>query len=125
MLICENQKVVLTEECPLEPHANAPRSVREKYDSWQMANNKARCYMLACMNDVLRTNHANVETAYEIWESLHSMFGRQSDQCRHKAIKAYLTTKIRKGVSVREHVLNMINLIHEAEIHGAIVDEKT
>ena len=33
-----------------------------------MANNKARCYMLACMNDVLRTKHENVETAYEIWE---------------------------------------------------------
>ena len=32
---------------------------------------------------------------------------------------------MRKGVSVREHVLNMINLIHEAEIHGATVDEKT
>ena len=77
------------------------------------------------MNDVLRTKHENMETAYEIWESLHSMFGRQSDQCRHEATKAYLTTKMRKGVSVREHVLNMINLIHEAEIHGATVDEKT
>ena len=30
---------------------------------------------------------------------------------------------MRKGVSVREHVLNMINLIHEAEIHGATVDK--
>ena len=107
MLICENQKFVLTEECPPEPHANAPRSVREKYDSWQMANNKARRYMFACMNDVLRTKHENVETIYEIWESLHSMFGRQSDQCRHEATKAYLTT------------------IHEVEIHGATVDEKT
>ena len=53
------------------------------------------------------------------------MFGQQSDQCRHEATKAYLSTKMRKGVSVREHVLNMINLIHEAEIHGATVDEKT
>jgi len=81
--------------------------------------------MLVCINDVLRTKHENVETTYEIWESLNSMFGRQSDQCRHGATKAYLTTKMRKGVSVREHVLNMINLIHEAEIHGATVDEKT
>ena len=76
VLICENQKFVLTEECPPEPHATASRSVREKYDSWQMANNKARCYMLACMNDILRTKHENMETAYEIWESLNSMFGR-------------------------------------------------
>ena len=33
VLICENQKFVLTEECPPEPHANAPRTIREKYDS--------------------------------------------------------------------------------------------
>ena len=113
------------EECPPEPHATASRNVREKYDSWQLANNKARCYMLACMNDVLRMKHENMETAYEIWESLSSMFGRQSDQSRHEATKAYLMTKMKKGSSVREHVLNMINLIHEAEIHGATVDEKT
>ena len=125
VLICENQKFVFTEECPPEPHATASRSVREKYDFWQTANNKARCYMLACMNDILRTKHENMETAYEIWESLNSMFGRQSDQSRHEATKAYLTTKMKKGSSVREHVLNMINLIHEAEIHGATVDEKT
>ena len=81
--------------------------------------------MLACMNDILRTKHENMETAYEIWESLNSMFGRQSDQSRLEATKAYLTTKMKKGSSVREHVLNMINLIHEAEIHGATVDEKT
>ena len=75
VLICENQKFGLTEDCPPEPHATASRNVREKYDSWQLANNKARCYMLACMNDVLRTKHENMETAYEIWESLSSMFG--------------------------------------------------
>ena len=28
VLICENQKFVLTEECPLEPPANASRTVR-------------------------------------------------------------------------------------------------
>ena len=34
VLICENQKFVLTEECPPEPHATASRNVRERYDSW-------------------------------------------------------------------------------------------
>ena len=64
VLICENQKFVLTEECPPEPPATASRNVREKYDLWQQANNKARCYMLACMSDVLRTKHESMETAY-------------------------------------------------------------
>ena len=35
-----------------------------------------------------------------------------------------MNAKMKKGVSVREHVLNMINLMHEAEIHGAIIDER-
>ena len=53
------------------------------------------------------------------------MFGQQSDQCRHEATHSYMNTKMKKGVSVREHVLNMINLMHEAEIHGATIDERT
>ena len=36
-----------------------------------------------------------------------------------------MNAKIKKGVSVREHVLNMINLMHKAEIHGATIDERT
>ena len=33
--------------------------------------------------------------------------------------------KMKKGVSVKERVLNMINLMHEEEIHGATIDECT
>ena len=81
--------------------------------------------MLANMNDVLRKKHENMETAYEIWESLQAMFGQQSDQCRHEATRSYMNAKMKKGVSIREHVWNMINLMHEAEIHGATIDEHT
>ena len=125
MLICENQKFVLIEECPPNPIANASHTVRERYDSWIHSNNKARCYMLDSMNDVLRKKHEAMETAYEIWESFQAMFGKQSDQCRHEATHSYMNAKMKKGVSVREHVLNMINLMHEAKIHGATINECT
>ena len=124
VLICENQ-FVLTEECPPKPPANASRTVRERYDSWIHSNKKARCYMLASMNDFHRKKHEDMETAYEIWESLQAMFGQQSDQFRHEATRSYMNAKMKKGVSVREHVLNMINLMHEAEIHGATIDKRT
>ena len=88
MLICENQKFVLTEECPLEPLANASCTIRETYDSWIHSNNKVHCYMLASMNDVLRKKHEDMETAYEIWESFQAMFGQQSNQCRHEATRS-------------------------------------
>ena len=81
--------------------------------------------MLDSMNDVLRLKHEDMETAYEIWESLQAMFGQKSDQCRHEATRSYMSAKMKKGVSVREHVLNMINLMHKAEIHGATIDERT
>ena len=81
VLICENQKFVLIEECPPEPPANASRTVRGRYDSWINSNNKARYYMLASMNDVLRKKHEDMETAYEICESLQAMFWQQSNQC--------------------------------------------
>ena len=121
----KKKKFVLTEECPLEPPTNASRTVRERYDSWIHSNNKARCYMLASMNDVLRKKHEDTETAYEIWESLQAMFGQQSDQCRHEATRSYMNAKMKKGVSAKEHVLNMINRMHETEIHGATIDERT
>ena len=70
VLICENYKVIFTEEGPPEPVANAPCTVREAYDCWIQANNKARCYMLATMSNVLRINCKRMETGYEIMESL-------------------------------------------------------
>ena len=62
----------------------------QRYDSWIHSNNKARCYMLASMNDVPRKKHEDMEIAYEIWESLQAMFGQQSYQCRHEATRSYM-----------------------------------
>ena len=81
--------------------------------------------MLVSMNDVLRTKHKTMETAFEIMDSLQAMFGQQSDQSRHEATRTYMTTKMKKGVSVCEHALHMINVMYEAKIHGAIIDERT
>ena len=79
MLVCENNRFVLTEECPAEPIANAARGLREKYECWIQANNKARAYILTSMSDVLRLKHERMESAMEIMDSLQSMFGQQSE----------------------------------------------
>ncbi|XP_062104733.1 uncharacterized protein LOC133816040 [Humulus lupulus] len=99
VLICEINKFVFTEECLEVPAATTPKTSREKYDAWILSNNKAKCYMLASMSDVLRKKHEDMETAYEIWESLQAMFGEQSDQCRHEATRTYMNMKMMKGVS--------------------------
>ena len=79
LLICENYKFVFTEECPLEPAANDPYTVREANDHRIQANNKVRCYMLVAMSDRLRIKCEKIETTYEIMESLQAMFGKPSD----------------------------------------------
>ena len=66
VLICENHMFVLNEECPEVPALTAAKIVREKYDNWILSNNKAKCYMLASMSDVLRKKFETVETTYEI-----------------------------------------------------------
>lgn len=125
LLINENYHFVLKEDCPPVPPANASKAVSDKYDRWVVANNKARCYLLAAMNEVLRAKHEALETASEIMESLQNMFGRPSDQARHEAVKAVMNGKMKNGSSVREHVLKMIHHFNEAEINGANIDEKT
>ncbi|XP_075521323.1 uncharacterized protein LOC142554545 [Primulina tabacum] len=86
-LVCENLKFVLTEECPPEPSLNASRSVREIYDRWIAANNKAKGYLLAGMNDVLRLKHEHVDNAYQIMDSLQAMFGQRSSQSKMRPLR--------------------------------------
>ena len=75
VLICENYKFIFTEECPPEPVANTPRTVREAYDRWIQANNKAGCYMLAPMSDVLRIKCEKTETALRLWSVFQKCLG--------------------------------------------------
>ena len=125
MLVYENNRFVLTEECLAETAANAARSVREPYERGIQVNNKAWAYMLAIMSDVLRLKHERMETAIEIMDFLQNMFEKQSEQSRHEATRKYMNAKMSKGTPVRDHVLNMANYINEEELHGAIIDERT
>ena len=55
VLVNENIRHVLTEECPPLPAANAPRRTRNAFENWRMAKNKVKGYMLAFMSESLRT----------------------------------------------------------------------
>ena len=70
MLVSENKKFVLTEECPPAPPANATGAAKEQFDRWIASNNRAKEYMLASMSDSLRSKMEPKDTAYEIMESL-------------------------------------------------------
>ena len=87
VLINYDYKFVLLEKCPLELATNAPRAAKEAFDRWIKANNKAKCYMLVDMFELLRKQHEDMTTTYEIVQSLDGMFGQPSKKCRLEAMK--------------------------------------
>ena len=121
----ENIRFILTEPCPHIPAANAQRTVRENYDRWMNTNNQAISYMLASMSDTLRSKMEKMDTAVEILEALHEMFGKQSEQARIELTRKYTSAKMKAGTSVRDHVMMMTNYFTDAEFHGAQIDEVT
>ena len=59
-----------------------------------------------------------------LWIPSKTCSGNNPDS-RPEATRKYMNAKMSKGTPVRDHVLNMANYINEAELHGAIIDERT
>ena len=125
ILVCEDLKFVLTEDCPPEPARNAGQAVRDAHQKWVAANEKARCYLLAGMSEVLAAKHEPMATASLMLESLQGMFGQPSERQRHEALVSVMTAKMKDGTSVREHVLRMMTHFNTAETHGGRIDERS
>ncbi|XP_050947436.1 uncharacterized protein LOC127151492 [Cucumis melo] len=123
ILVVNDLRFVLTEECPQAPASTANRNVREAYDRWVKANEKARVYIIANMSDVLAKKHESLATAKEIMDSLTKMFGQPSWSLKHEAIKYIYTKQIKEGTSVREHVLDMMMHFNIAEVNGGSINE--
>ncbi|KAA0062741.1 gag/pol protein [Cucumis melo var. makuwa] len=69
ILVIDDLRFVLAEECPQTPASNVNRASREAYDGWIKANEKARVYILASMSDVLAKKHESLAMAKEIMDS--------------------------------------------------------
>ena len=89
---------------------------------WVAANEKARCYLLAGMSEVLAAKHEPMALASQMMESLQGMFGQPSERQRHEAMVSAMTTRMKEGTSVREHLLRMMTYLNTAETHGAPID---
>ncbi|KAA0067044.1 gag/pol protein [Cucumis melo var. makuwa] len=92
--------------------------VKDAYDRWTKANDKARLYILASMSDILSKKHEIMVTARQIMDSLRDMFGQPSIQIKQEAIKYIYNARMKEGQSVREHVLDMIVNFNVAEMNG-------
>ncbi|KAM3327212.1 hypothetical protein P3S67_002338 [Capsicum chacoense] len=123
-LTAEGFKFVLVEECPVKSYEPTDDEIKA-YDKWVKADEMARCYILASMENVLQHQHQSMTTAYEMLESLKEMFGEQNHAAKQTIMKAILTTKMVEGTSVREYVLKIMSLLNELEILGAVIDKES
>ncbi|XP_022872963.1 uncharacterized protein LOC111391915 [Olea europaea var. sylvestris] len=78
VLTAEKYKFVLDEVCPEAPKDDSTKSQKTAYEKWHHSDEMACCYILASMSNVLQQKHQNMETAFDIMESLQEMFGHQS-----------------------------------------------
>ncbi|XP_050940338.1 uncharacterized protein LOC127149133, partial [Cucumis melo] len=123
ILVVDDLRFFLTEECPQTPASNTNRARLEAYDRWIKANEKARVYILASMSDVLAKKHESLATPKEIMDSLKGMFGQPEWFLRHEAIKYIYTKRMKEGTFVREHVPDMMMHFNIAEINRGAIDE--
>ncbi|KAA0051355.1 gag/pol protein [Cucumis melo var. makuwa] len=123
ILVVDDLRFVLTKERSQAPASNANRNVREAYDRWVKANEKACVYILASMSYLLTKKHESLATAKEIMDSLREMFGQSSWSLRHEAIKYIYTKQMKEWTSVREHVLDMMMHFNIAEVNGDPINE--
>ena len=123
ILVVDDLKFVLTEECPQIPASNASRTGWEAYDRWVKANEKACVYILASMSDVLAKKHESLATTKEIMDSLRGMFGQPEWSLRHEAVKYIYTKSMKEVTFVREHVLDMMMHFNIVAVNGGPIED--
>ena len=63
ILVNNDLRFVLMEECPHSPARNASQNVRDAYNRWTKANNKVRVYLVSSMFDILSKKHETMVIA--------------------------------------------------------------
>ncbi|KAM6580837.1 hypothetical protein CsatA_004611 [Cannabis sativa] len=115
-----NPMVSLLTAAPEQLVENATKAVKEKFECWQNANNKARYFMLSSMVDTLKTRFANTLTAVEIMNQLIELFRMASIQARFEVTKNFINARMRPHQSVHDHLLQMTSYFQEVQNHGAV-----
>ena len=70
-------KWVLTTPCPPLTNDDSTQEDKDALAAWLCSDEIVRCYILASMNNVLQQQHRDIETAVDMLNNLHEMFGGQ------------------------------------------------
>ncbi|XP_038885848.1 uncharacterized protein LOC120076150 [Benincasa hispida] len=123
ILMINDLKFVLLEECPPTPGPTASRIVREVYDRWTKANEKTKVYILPSLSKVLAKKHEVMVSAWKVMDSLRGLFGQPATHLRNDVLNSIFNARMPKGASVREHVFDMMVHFNVVEMNDVVIDE--
>ena len=110
----EKKDHVLDTPLPDEPDDNATAAVMNAHRKARDESTEISCLMLAHMEPDLQQQFENVE-AYDMIESLKSMFQAQAKTERYQVSQALLACKLKDGDPLSPHVIKMTGYVQSME----------
>ena len=113
----EKKDHVLDTPLPDEPDDNATAAVMNAHRKARDESTEISCLMLAHMEPDLQQQFENVE-AYDMIESLKSMFQAQAKTERYQVSQALLSCKLKDGDPLSPHVIKMVGYVQSLDRLG-------
>lgn len=114
---------VLDNPLPDEPDDDASNAVQNAYRRTRDESTEISCLMLAHMEPDLQQQFENVE-AYDMIESLKSMFQAQAKTERYQVSQALLGCKLKDGDPLSPHVIKMVGYVQSLDRLGFPLSEE-
>ena len=111
-IVLEHERIlyILTDLAPEESAPNVHGAIRDTCLKWLNVRTTIHYIMLVAMNDEFSHRFENAQPQ-NMLQMLNESFGMPDDIERHKMSCTIFNAKMRKGASVIDHVLYMIELI--------------
>ena len=119
----EKKDHVLDNPLPDEPNENATVATTNAYRRAKDESTDISCLMLAHMEPDLQKQFEHVE-AYDMIESLKSMFQAQAKTERYQVSQALLSCKLKDGDPLSPHVIKMVGYVQSLERLGYPISEE-
>ena len=102
-------KWVLTTPCPPLTNDDSTQEDNDALAAWLRSDEIVRCYILASMNNMLKEQHRDFETAADMLYNLLEMFGGQRRQTRLQAVQQFMNCRMKARTPVRDHMMLIIS----------------
>lgn len=97
---------------------------RRELEEWEKANKKATLYLVSTMVENLQRTYISYTNAKEIYDSLENKYGKMSMAHSQGLWSRFISTKMKEGGDIRDHVHEMIATSVELNASGHKLSDK-